>query len=135
MIYRNKEIGAGSVIIVLLFFAAFMVGLFYLMKGLYSIMLYVAPILAISILAIDYKSYIAYGRWISRKYRKNLMSGLTWTFLSIAGFPFVLFILLYRAVFLKGLGHASKHSAPPFERRREALEYHDYEIIDDESEA
>ena len=75
MVSRNKEVGTFNLIIVLLLFAAFMIGLFYVMKGLYYIMLYVAPVLAISILFIDYKSYIAYGRWLKRKFLRRLGLG------------------------------------------------------------
>ncbi len=135
MIYRNKELGLASLIVLLLFFAAFMVGLFYLMKGLYYIMLFVAPILAISILFIDYRSYTAFGNWLKRKYKRDVLSGVTWTLACIAGFPFVLFILLYRALFLKGI--ESTHGRKPPQTKRphnEYLEYHDYEIIEEDQE-
>lgn len=134
MIYRNKEIGFASLIVLLLFFAAFMVGLFYLMKGLYYIMLYVAPILAISILFLDYRSYTAFGRWLRRKYKRDILSGLTWTLVCIAGFPFVLFILLYRALFLRGIESTTTKKTPHPKRRDEYLEYHEYEIIDEDTE-
>ncbi|HKK62569.1 MAG TPA: hypothetical protein VJ951_08410 [Bacteroidales bacterium] len=132
MVSRNKEVGTFNLIIVLLLFAAFMIGLFYVMKGLYYIMLYVAPVLAISILFIDYKSYIAYGRWLKRKFQRNMLTGITWSLLSIVGFPFLLFILLYRALFLKGVQSSNRNGRNPFSGTREELDYQEYEIIDEE---
>jgi membrane protease YdiL (CAAX protease family) len=133
MISRNREFGSFNLIIVLLLIAAFMIGLFYLVKGLYTLMLYIAPILAISILFIDYRSYIALGRWIKRKYQKDVLTGITWTLICAAGFPFVLFILLYRAVFLKGIRSSGDNQRRPFNSNKEYLDYQDYEIIDEET--
>ncbi|NBB88654.1 MAG: hypothetical protein GVX96_02555 [Bacteroidetes bacterium] len=134
MIYRNREVGSFSLIIGLLLFAAFMIGIFYLIKGLYAIMLYIAPILAISILFIDYKTYVAYGKWLKRKFQRDILSGISWTLVSIVGFPFVLFILLYRAVFLKGIQSSKNPYQHPFSKKKDYIEYQEYEIVDEDAD-
>lgn len=134
MIYRKKEMGITGLLLIILFLAALFIGFFYLMKGLYSIMLYIAPILVISILFIDYNTFVAFGRWLGRKYKKDIFTGITWTAISILGFPFVLFVLLYRALFLKNLGKSKDSPIRSRHRNYRSIEYHDYEIVDDDKE-
>lgn len=126
--------GITGLLLIILFLAVLFIGFFYLMKGLYTIMLYVAPILVVSILFIDYKTFVAFGRWLGKKYKKDVFSGMTWTLISILGFPFVLFILLYRALFLKNLGRSRNSSIPSRPQNYRSIEYQDYEILDDDQD-
>ncbi len=133
MMYRTTNNNPLPLIIGVLFFILLMVGFYYLIKGLYAIMLFVAPVLAVIIAVIRYQVYIDYFNWLQRKYKRDILSGITWTVVSIIGFPFLLFFLLFRALTYRAIEKQKKDYFNRYESRESIeTEYQEYEIIDEE---
>jgi|GEM_PF-867897 len=133
MMYRTTNNNPLPLIIGVLFFILLMGGLYYLLKGLYTIMLFVAPVLAVVIAVIRYQVYVDYFQWLQRKYKRDFLAGITWTVFSIIGFPFLLFILLFRALTFQSLAKHKKEYFNRFDSRDSIeTEFQEYEIIDED---
>ena len=79
------------------------VGLFFVAKGIFTILAWLAPILLVATALIDYKIILNYGKWLLSLLQKNLLLGVGGILLTVFGFPIIagfLFVkaLLYRKV-------------------------------------
>ena len=78
-------------------------GLFFVAKGIFTILAWLAPILLVATAVIDYKIILNYGKWLLSLLQKNLLLGIGGILLTVFGFPIIagfLFVkaLLYRKV-------------------------------------
>ncbi len=84
----------GSVIFLVLFF----VGLFFLARGIFWILSWLAPIFIIATLIIDYKVITDYLKWIGNSFKRNPIFGIGMVLLTIFGFPVVSGFLMGKAL-------------------------------------
>ena len=121
---NNPLGGIGAIVILVLFFVA----LYFIAKGVFTILSYVAPVLLILTLIIDYKVVIDYGKWIGKLFKNNILTGILATLLTVIGFPIAAGFLFFRAMVrrkLKSMGHDLDTESSP--------EYSDYEeVVEDE---
>lgn len=117
----------GSILFLVLIF----VGLFFVAKGVFTLLSWLAPIFLILTLFIDYKVIVNYGQWILKMLKTNLLVGIGAVLLTVFGFPVVSGFLLGKALISKKL----KETLGQFEQpTRKKEEYVAYEEIEDDFE-
>lgn len=87
---------------------------------------FIAPVLLIATLIVDYKVVISYVKQLLGLWKKNVLWGLGATAFTFFLYPIVFAILLFRA--LGGRGRARFFESSTTNKE----EYADYEIIDEE---
>lgn len=107
-----------------------MVVLFYLAKGLFTILAWAAPVLLILTLIINYNVVINYGKWIFNQYRnQNWPVALGATALTVLAFPFVSLFLFGKAVIMKKITEAFPEAAEAAQQARKEDDFVEYEEI------
>lgn len=123
---NNPLGGIGALIVLILFFVA----LYFIAKGLFTILSWVAPVLLILTLIIDYKVIIDYGKWIGKLFKNNILTGILAVLLTVIGFPIAAGFLFSRALVrrkLRNLGHdPDAASSPEYAEFEEVVEEEDF---------
>ena len=84
-----------------------MVVLFYLAKGIFTILAWLAPVLLVLTLIINHNVVLNYGKWIFNQYRnQNWPVALGSTALTVLAFPFVSLFLFGKAMIMKKITEA-----------------------------
>lgn len=102
IMYREFRVGGnnspfgfiGPILILAVFFAA----LFFIARGLYILFRFVAPVLFILTLVLDYKVVINFFKTVRDMYRKNWVVALVATILGIVMYPVVTGYLFFKAL-------------------------------------
>jgi hypothetical protein len=115
---------AGLAFIVLLF-----AGLFFVAQGIFLILMYLTPVFLIATLLLDYKVLINYGKWLVQKFSQNALSGISWSLITLFGFPVVSAILCFRAWSSYQLKNTKTD-----DHEAQQGEYIDYEIVEEKEE-
>lgn len=76
---------------------------FYIAQGIFTLLMWLAPVLLVATLIIDYKVVLNYGKWIIAKFSRSPLSGVTWSLITVFGFPIVIAFLLFKAITQKKL--------------------------------
>ena len=123
---NNPLGGIGAIIILVLFFVA----LYFIAKGVFTILSWIAPVLLILTLIIDYKVVLDYGKWIGKLFKNNILTGILAVLLTVIGFPIAAGFLFFRAMVrrkLKSMGHdLEEESRPEFTEYEEVVEEEDF---------
>lgn len=125
---RNRfEFNTQNTIIAIVFLAVTFFALFWIARGIFTILTYVAPILLLATLVINYKIVVNYGKWLWKQLQNNPIMGVLAILLTIIGFPVVSFLLFGKAL----LERKVKQVEEEVRMEREG-NFADYEIIDEE---
>lgn len=116
--------GIGGMIMAALFFVA----LFYLAKGFFSILYWVAPILLIITLFLDHKTVLNFVKYVFNSYKSNLPVALVLTALTFF-FPPVVIGFLFGKVLLK-----RKINKVIGDHKEKKEQYAEYEVVEEEEE-
>ncbi len=116
--------GFGSIIILILFFIA----LYFIAKGIFTVLSYLAPVLLIITLIIDYSVVLDFGKFIIRLFKNNILVGILAVLLTIVGFPIVAGFLFFRSLIRRNLKSSGSIKETPKEI------YTDYEEIKEDEE-
>ncbi|MCB0662724.1 MAG: hypothetical protein KDC24_08290 [Saprospiraceae bacterium] len=114
-------------ILSLLFMVLFFVGLFYLANFIFKILWWVAPVLLIVTLIIDYKVVTNYLKWVGSSFRRNWFFGILLGLFTVLGFPLVTAILFFKALFKRKV----KQAQDEYEAQTKGTLI-DYEEVDSE---
>lgn len=98
--YRRFAI---SPIWAVLFLVLFIVVMYYVLKGLFYLLYFTAPIMLIALLIIDHKFFVNHFKGVFKKIRVNPAVGILSFILQLVGLPFVLAYLLMKALFVRKL--------------------------------
>ncbi len=108
---------------------ALLVVLYYLFKGIFWVLSWVAPVLLVATLIINYKVVLNYIQFVLGLFRTNILLGLLLSIFTFVGFPIVAAGLFFVAVSqrkvlktFEGMSDRSGNSA-------DNVEYSDYEEI------
>ncbi len=118
----------GSILVLVLMF----VGLFFVAKGVFWVLSWLAPVFLILTLVIDYKVIVNYGKWILKMLQTNLIVGIGAVLLTIFGFPIVSGFLLGKALLSRKLKQTMGQFEGQQGRMKEKDEFATYEEITDE---
>jgi len=104
-----------------------MLGLFFIARFIFTILMYLSPVMLVAALILDYKVVTGYGQWIYGLLKKNPIMGVGSILLTVIGFPVVSLFLLGKALFRKRVRDAQEEAT----RQREGR-YIEYEEVDSE---
>lgn len=130
-VYKEFNIGGkqggplgsfGPIIALVLFFVL----LYFIAKGVFTILSWVAPVLLLATLVIDYKVVIDYFKFIGKLLKDNILLGLVALVLTVIGFPVVSGFLFFKALTRRTI----KSKMEEVQKRREG-EFVEYEEIED----
>jgi len=111
-------------IIGFIFLAIMFVALFFLAKGLFTVLSWISPVLIVGALIINYRTIINYFRFVLSLLQRNPLTGIIAIILSVIGFPILSGVLFGKAILdrkLKRLVQAHQ--------KREQGELVDYEEV------
>jgi len=120
---KNPLGNFGALIILILFFVV----LFFIAKGIFTILSYVAPVLLILSLIIDYTALIDFGKFIVKLFKNNILAGILAVLLTIVGFPIVAGFIFFRSIVRRKLKSITS------EYNKET-DYAEYEEVEEETE-
>ncbi|WP_235297240.1 hypothetical protein [Portibacter marinus] len=104
-----------------------LIGLFVLLRGIFKLLYFLAPVMLIVTLILDYKVVINYIKQLGSLFARNPLYGVGATALTFFFYPIVFAILLFRAF----AGRQRKRFIGESEARTET-DFVEYEEIDDE---
>lgn len=128
--YRSSG-GIGQILISALVMVGFFIALFWIARGLFTILTYAAPFLLIGALIINYKVVTGYAKWLWTTLNRDPLMGLIYAVLSFIGFPILSAYLLFKAIAVNRIGTFQdevNQSIGHGERTVDA----EYEILEDE---
>ncbi len=125
--YRSKNKSPISGIFGLIILALVLVGLFMLARFVFRILAFLAPVLIIVALILDYKTVIGYGKWLVNLVKQTPLMGILAIVLTVLGFPLVSAFLAGKAYLSRNVKQAEKEQEP----QREG-EYIDFEEVDEQ---
>lgn len=131
-VYKEFRVGGGSspfgflgpVLILALIFMA----LYFLAKGIFSLLMWAAPVIFIVTLILDYTVFTDFFKFIIKLLKENTIMGILAGVLTFFGFPFVLGYLLLKAIMRRSIKSAVKKA------EKEKNTYTEYEEITEEKE-
>lgn len=130
MIFRNMnqrvERSPVSWLFGLMGLILFFVLMYWLIKGLFAILSWAAPVLLILTAIINYRVILDYGRMLLDTFKRNWLIGILGVLLTVVGFPFVAGFLFVKALLLRKVGQLQSQ----YEQQRQG-EYVQYEDLSD----
>jgi hypothetical protein len=112
----------------MLLMVAFFIGLFFLLRGLFWVLSWVAPVLLIAAFIIDRSVVINYGKWLIKTVKNNPLLGIAAIAFTAIGYTVVFPFLFIKALFKKKI----KNAAQQHEREQQG-EFVDFEELDSAS--
>ncbi|MFQ5447833.1 MAG: hypothetical protein ACE5FF_12970 [Saprospiraceae bacterium] len=112
----------------MLLMVAFFIGIFFLLRGLFWVLSWVAPVLLLAAFIIDRSVVINYGKWLIKTVKNNPLLGIAAIVLTAIGYTVVFPFLFVKAVFKKKI----KSAAQQYEREQQG-EFVDFEELDSAS--
>ena len=119
----NPGNSLGGIILLVLVF----VGLYFIAKGIFTLLSWLAPVFLIATIFINYKVLINYGLWVISLLKKNPLMGVGMILLTIFGFPIIAGFLFAKALLYRKVGQIKQQH----EGNKQG-ELIDYEEIKDE---
>ena len=124
--YRSTNKSPLSGIIGLVVLALVLVGLFMLARFIFRILAFLAPVLIIVALILDYKTVLGYGKWLINLVKENPLMGILAIVLTVLGFPLVSAFLAGKAYLNRNVKQAEKE-----QEVQKPGEYIDFEEIEE----
>lgn len=118
-IYSMRKVNP---LVLLLFVVLLIVSVFFIAKLVFKLLYFVAPVLFIGALLINYKVVWGYGKWLVQSFKRSALFGVLAVLFTFIGSPFVALFLFLRALSSRGYGMSGIQQ----------IGYSDYEVVDDE---
>ncbi|MBK8388393.1 MAG: hypothetical protein IPL23_03505 [Saprospiraceae bacterium] len=123
---KNNPLGSFGAIIGII---AVMLLLFFIVKGLFMILSFVAPVLLILALFFDYTVVTDYFKFIGKLFKEKPLFGVLASILTVVGYPVVSGFLFFKAFARKSLKSAVKKA-----EEAQRPKYSEYEEVKEEEE-
>jgi len=134
-VYKEFNVGGGRggnplggfapLIALVLFFVA----LFFLAKGVFWLLSWVAPILLLATAVIDYNVIVDYIKFLFKLLKENPIVGIIGIVLSVVGFPIVSGFLFLKAIARRGINAKMEDI-----KKQKEEEFVPYEEVTDEED-
>ena len=126
---NNKKSDPINTIISLIMLVVVFMLIFFVARGVFRLLTWMAPFLFIATLILDYKVILSYGKYLLRTLERNVIWGIVMTVLTVIGFPLVIAFLFGKALLFRRVKTVEK------EMEDEKMgEYIPYEEVDEEEE-
>lgn len=109
-------------LLLLFVFVVVILSFLFLARLVFKLLFYIAPILFIGALLINYRVVLGYGKWLISTFKRSVPFGLLATLFTIVGAPLVSLFLFLRALTSRGYG------VPGVDK----IGYTDYEVVEEE---
>lgn len=116
-------------IVGLLFFILVLIALFYLAKGIFTLLYWASPLLIIGALLINYQTVTGFLKFLWNLIRRNPLGGILLTILAAVAFPVTFGFLFVKAIFDRKVRKVQSEM-----RKHREGELIDYEIVEEEGE-
>ncbi len=106
---KGSPFGSASAIIM------FIVGLallYFIAKGIFTLLYWAAPVLLIITLFMDYKVVLDYGKFILKLLKENPLMGIVGIVLTIVGYPVVSGFLFFKALMKRKIDQVMEKHKP-----------------------
>ena len=127
MVRKQVKFNYMNAIFGVVFLVFALIALFWLAKGIFTILAWLAPILLIATLIIDYQTILGYGKWLLYQLKTNLLAGVLLSLLTVIGFPLVSFFLFGKALLKRKLKKLETAYNADLKGQ-----YTEYEIVDED---
>jgi len=127
MIRKQVKFNPVSAILGVLFLMVGIFALLWVAKSIFTILAWIAPLLLIATLIIDYRTVLNYGKWILNKLNENFLTGIIYSLLTIFGFPVVSLFLFGKALLSRKIRSIEQNI-----HEEQEGQYADFEIVDEE---
>ncbi|TVR86808.1 MAG: hypothetical protein EA411_09385 [Saprospirales bacterium] len=124
---NGKRRDPVSTIISLVMLVLFFMLLFFVARGVFRLLTWLAPFLFIATLILDYRVVVDYGKYLYRTLNRSAFWGIVMTVLTIVGFPVVVAFLFGKALLFK----RAEKTQRDLEEDQEG-EYIPYEEVEEE---
>lgn len=124
---RRKD-PVNTIISLIMLVIVFML-IFFVARGVFRLLTWLAPFLFIATLILDYRVVLNYGKYLYRTLNRNAFWGIVMTFLTIIGFPLVIAFLFGKALLFKRVEKAEKDMEDDVKG-----EYIPYEEVEEDKE-
>lgn len=111
----------------LLFFVFVLVGLFYLAKGIFTLLYWASPLLIIGALLMNYRTVVGFLKFLWSLIRRNPLGGILLTILAAVAFPVTCGFLFVKSIFDRKVRRVQNEM-----REHREGELIDYEVIEEE---
>ena len=116
--------GIGALLILVILF----VSMYFIAKGVFTILSWVAPVLLILSLIIDYRAALGYVKFLWKNITTRPLIGIIATLLTIIGYPVAAGFIFFKAILNRKLGSIKKS----YEKKEE--EFTEYEEVKEEED-
>ncbi|MFT4566065.1 MAG: Na+-transporting methylmalonyl-CoA/oxaloacetate decarboxylase gamma subunit [Saprospiraceae bacterium] len=106
-IERMIKVSRVNPLFLLLGVAVFFVVLFWLAKGIFTLLSWAFPAFLVGALIINYRVVLGYVKWLFSSLKRNPVFGIIAIVLSVIGIPFVSVFLFMRALATRGMDQSS----------------------------
>lgn len=124
--YKTFTIGRTNPFLALLFLFIIMFGLFWVAKGIYTLLSLIFPVMIIATAIVNYRVLINFGKWVWGTLRSNPLMGIAVIIFAIMAHPIVGAYLLFKAVATRG--EDNQEDSKELKRG----EYIEYEEVEDD---
>jgi predicted membrane protein len=115
---KSNPLGSFGAIVVL---TILLVALFFIAKGIFTILTWASPVLLILTAIFDYTVITDYGKFIWNLLRTQPLWGIVAVILTIIGFPIVTGFLFFKAYARKSLKNYQKSQEPKYANYEEVV--------------
>ena len=116
--YRTFSLGRINPLVALLTFVMIIITLFWLAKGVLTLLSWAFPVVIIATAIINHRVILGYGRWVWDNFKSSPIRGLVIAAFTVLAHPIVGFYLLFRAISSKSEGNQNRQI-----RKGEFIEY------------
>ncbi len=126
--FKSYNLGKTNPLMFLVAFVFALLAIYWLAKGVFTILTWAFPIVVIATAVINYRVLLGYGRWVIDNFKRSPIFGIVIAVLTLMAYPFVGLFLLYRAI--------SSKSKPEQQHRSESSQgdYIKYEEVEQEED-
>lgn len=118
------EIGLNNIISIIIAIGV-LVALFFLARAVFTVLAWIAPVLLVLALIINYRTVLNFGKWLWELLLRSPLMGILAILLTFVGFPVV-------AAFLFGKSFIDRRMRQYMEEQGMIDEYVEYEEVPDE---
>lgn len=128
MTYKRKiDVNPGNSIGAIIAMVMVFVLMYFIAKGIFTILSWLAPVLLIATAIINYKVLVSYGNWIVNLFKSNWIYGTGASILTVIGFPIVAGFLFAKALLYRKVDQLKDE----YETQTHG-ELIDYEVVDED---
>lgn len=126
---NNKKVNPLNTIFSLVMLVIVFMLIFFVARGVFRLLTWLAPFLFIATLILDYKVVLAYGKYLLRTLDRNIFWGIIMTVLTVVGFPLVIAFLFGKALLFRKVDRVVKEK-----EQKQKEEFVPYEEVEDEDD-